>query len=314
MGTNTYTLMATNESGTATASSSTATVIGGTSISFGDGTGFMLNGGASFTGNPAVLTVSDENANAALTSFYSAPQNINGFLATFTYTATVGTGLANGATFCLQNSSSGAAARGGNTTSLGYNGIHPSVALEIDLLTSGPGGPGINWETNGVTAETGGVPNGSTSPVSVTSQDPINFTIYYDYPAGELFVNLTDTNANTTFYTNYFIGNLAALLGGNLAYVGFTGSGSAIQTISNFTYTYTTIPELSVGPAPGGSVLISWPETIASSFVLQQSMAANGPWSNVATPPTPNPANAQYQVTISPTNSAQFYRLDLPIP
>jgi hypothetical protein len=318
-GTNTYTLFATNEGGVGISSSSTATVIGSASIGFGNTTEWDLNGGATLTGSPPLLELTDGNLNEARSAFYKIPQNIDGFIATFTYTpAQGGTSLmADGATFTLQNSPSGASARGLDGGELAYGGITPSVAFSVDLFANSPGGPGINWETNGLTSQDGGVPNGGAGPVSINNFDPINVSLYYDYSAGQLDVNLADTNNGASYYTNYTVGNLSALLGANLAYVGFTGStggDDAVQTISGFTYSYTSIPMLSVSRAANGSVVISWPETISSSFVLQQSETLTGPWSNVETEPTPNPASPQYQVSISPSVSAQFYRLILPNP
>ncbi|HZM01651.1 MAG TPA: hypothetical protein VFC44_01390 [Candidatus Saccharimonadales bacterium] len=40
--------------------------------------------------------------------------------------------------------------------------------------------------------------------------------------------------------------------------------------------------------------------------MLQQSSSLAGPWTNVGTAPT---VNGQYQVTISSSQTAQFYRL-----
>lgn len=317
-GTNTYTVVATNESGTASATSSTATVIGSTSIGFGDGTSWKLNG-AAFTGSPLALELTDGNLNEARSAFHQTPQNINGFLATFTYTAgggTTGT-LADGATFVLQNSPNGAAARGADGGNLAYNGIAPSVAFIMDLFVNSPGGSGINLGTNGSSAQQGGSPNLNIAPVSLLTLDPIDVTLYYDPTDGKVNVTLVDANNGATFSTNYVVGDLSALLGTNMAYVGFTGStggDDAVQTISNFTYTYTTLPILSVSNGPGGTVVISWSQTIAANFVLEQSDSATGPWSNVGTPPTPNSDNGQYEVSVSTVGSTQFFRLVLPNP
>ncbi|HEX4120784.1 MAG TPA: LamG-like jellyroll fold domain-containing protein [Verrucomicrobiae bacterium] len=323
VGTNTYNVVATNEAGTASSSSSTATVIGSTTIGFGEsGSGWSSFGGSSFTGSPAELEITGGTQNEARTAFFITPQNIEGFLASFTYTPTPGdsANLGNGATFVLQNSSGGVLIRGGLGQELGYYGITPSVALEFDLeKNSSPGGAGINWETNGLTAQIEGLPNGKTGSINIGSGDPIGVTVYYDYPAGQLDVAMVDETNSATFHTNYTVGDLGALLGSDTAYVGFTGGTAAddsIQTISDFTYSSTSIPVVSVGRAAAGSVVISWPETITSSFLLQQSDSLTGPWSDVITPPTPNPVSPEYQVqvTVSPAVSAQFYRLNLPNP
>ena len=78
--------------------------------------------------------------------------------------------------------------------------------------------------------------------MNLASGDPINVTVSYDPNTLTLTETLTDsTNANT-FTTSYAGINLATILGGNTAYVGFTGStgpaGGSIQQISNFVYTH----------------------------------------------------------------------------
>jgi hypothetical protein len=316
-GTNTYTLWATNQSGASSAASSTATVVAGappTVIAFGDGTAWTLNGGASFTGSPLVLELTDGNTGEDRSAFYNIPQYIEGFLASFTYTPSGGTSTrADGTTFALQNSSSGPGALGGTGGQLGYYGITPSVAFELDIYSGDAGGTGINWETNGFTAGSSGLPNGGTGPVNINSLDPIGVTLYYNYSAGQLDVKLVDLTSSASFLTNYAVGDLSALLGGNFAYVGFTGGtggSDSIQEISNFAFSYSTTPLLSVGRGTGGTVLISWPATVSSSLALQQSSALTGTWSNVATSPTV--VNGQYQVAVTPSGAAQFYRLILP--
>jgi len=313
VGTNTYRLWVTNESGTATAASSTATVMVGATppvIGFGDGTAWTTPNGATISGSPAVLQLTDGNPNEARTAFYNTPQYIDGFLARFTYTPSAGTATrADGVTFALQNSSSGAQAAGGAGAQLGYGGITPSVAFEMDIYSGDAGGTGINWAVNGVTAGTGGAPNGGTGPVNINSGDPIAVELYYSYGAGQLWVKLADSAASATFVTNYVVGNLSTILGGNFAYIGFTGatSGSdAVQQISNFSFSYSEAPVVSVGRGAGGTLVINWPATVSTQFVLQQSSSVAGPWANVGTAPT---VNGQYQVTISPSQTAQFYRL-----
>lgn len=318
-GTNTYTLSVTNQSGgPQSASSDPVTVEVGatpTVIDFGDGTSWQANGGAMFNGTPAVLQLTSGAKNQARSAFYDFPQYIKGFLASFTYTAGPGNtaSLADGVAFTLQNSASGLSALGANGGGLGYTGLTPSVALELDLFSGSPGGTGINWETNGLTAANGGVPNGGTSPVSLTSTDPILVSLFYNYSAGQLNVTLTDQLTSASYHTNYHVGDLAALLGSGVAYVGFTGStggSDAVQTVSNFVYSYTQTPTLAIAPQNGGTVLLSWPApTISTNFVIQQSSAANGPWSTLATAPAL--VGNQEQISVNPTGNAQYYRLYL---
>jgi hypothetical protein len=64
---------------------------------------------------------------------------------------------------------------------------------------------------------------------------------------------------------------------------------------------------LTIATGPGGTFLIAWPSTTASSYVLQQSSSLTGPWANVTT--TPMQANGNYQVSVTATAGAQFFRL-----
>ncbi|HEX3716380.1 MAG TPA: immunoglobulin domain-containing protein [Verrucomicrobiae bacterium] len=312
-GTNTYTLWVTNESGTSVASSSAATVMVGATppvIGFGDGTGWTLNGGATISGSPATLELTDGNTSEARSAFYNIPQYIAGFLASFTYTPSGGTATrADGTTFTLQTASIGASSLGGDGNQLGYGGITPSVAFELDIYTGDAGGTGISLGENGSTAGTGGSPNGGTGPVNINSGDPIAVTLYYSYGTGQLGVKLVDGSAGATYVTNYNVGNLATLLGGDFAYVGFTGAtggSDSVQQVSNFSFSYSETPVMSASHGAGGTLVISWPATVSTSFVLQQGDSLAGPWSDAGTSPS---INGQYQVTISPQAVARFYRL-----
>jgi hypothetical protein len=318
VGTNTYNVWVTNQSGGATASSSTVTVeVSGTPpvIGFGDGTSWSPNNGAAFSGSPAVLELTDGNPSETRSAFFNVPQYVEGFLASFTYTPAPGTTStrADGATFTLQNSANGFSALGGAGGQLGYYGITPSVAFELDIYSGDAGGVGVNWETNGLTAGQGGVANGGTGSVNINSLDPIGVTLYYNYGKGQLDVNLVDQTTSVSYRTNYQVGDLGALLGGDLAYVGFTGGtggSDSVQTIGNFAYSYSQTPVLSIGPGAGEKVIISWnAPTVSTNFVLQQSSVVSGPWSNVTTAPII--VSNQNQVSVSPAGSAQFYRLVL---
>jgi hypothetical protein len=105
--------------------------------------------------------------------------------------------------------------------------------------------------------------------------------------------------------------DLPAIVGGSNAFIGFTGgtgSATSIQTVSNFVYSYTVPPVLSVTRGAPGSVVVSWPGPVSSLFALQQSASLSGPWSNVTV--TPQVVNSQNQVTLTPA-VATFYRLTL---
>jgi len=198
----------------------------------------------------------------------------------------------------------GPAAIGGAGGGLGYSGIAPSAALEMDIYAGST--PGIAFRTNGTT----GGPYSSTAPVSLPSGHPINCAISYDGTTAVL--SMTDTVAGTSFTTNY-TANLPSLVGGNMAYVGFTGaSGGAasFEQISNFVFANQAIsrPTLSVQGLGGNSILLSWPGSATGYGLLQSSDLTN--WS--AAPEQVNLVSGQYQASVTASNSHLFYRLQHP--
>ena len=299
-GSNTYSVTIRNSDGSTP--SSTAVVVGVPNpppvVSFnGNGPNWTLNGGDTFSSyvatlsdNALKLTVGGDEATSA---FFDTPQYIGGFFASYTYQAT-GSG---GITFCVQNSTSGAGALGGFCGGLGYLGITPSAAFEMNISS------GIQFGTNGSTG-----PYTSTAPVNMTSGDPIHVQLNYSQKV--LSVSLLDTTAGTTFTTSYAT-DLSGILGGGLAFVGFTGgtcAPSGIQTVSDFTFlSDTSLPTLSITRGAAGSVVVSWPLSVSTLFGLQQSTAVNGSWKTITN--AVNVVNGQNQVTLTPVTSTAFYRL-----
>lgn len=198
----------------------------------GNGTGWTSNGSAGISGNVATLT--PDSILLAGSVFYNTPQNINAFSVTFTYTtANPGGGqTADGMTFTLQNQ--GPTALGGNGGNLGYTGISSATGVAFNLLSNGSVTPGTGYAPTSV-------PYNYQSVSPVNMYDPLNITLTYD--GTTLREYLTDTITSATFSTSYVV-NLAAAVGGNTAYVGFTagtGLGAANQAISGFNYT--VVPE-----------------------------------------------------------------------
>jgi hypothetical protein len=210
-----------------------------------NGANYTLNnngtGGPTVSGGTATLT--DNGFNEARSLYYNTPQDISGgFQAAFTYRATGGggVGLADGITFVLQNQGLHAlGAAGGN---LGYGGIGsiaPSAAVEFNIYA--PNVVGTAYHTNG--AVLGYM---STAPVDISSGDQIAVTLTHNASTNTLTEVLKDLNNGNTFSTSYST-NLAAVLSGSTALVGFTGgtaAGTSIQTVSDFSFiTTATVPE-----------------------------------------------------------------------
>jgi hypothetical protein len=314
-GSNTYSVTVTNNFGPA--NSATAAVVGLTTpppvITFNNASDWSVQGNVTTGGfSNNVLTLTDGTNSEAESAFLLAPQYIGGFAAFFTYQEADGTApLADGTTFCIQNSSSGATAVGGGGGDLGYYGISPSAAFEINIYNGANGGRGIQFGTNGATADSPNPTGPYFSPgsVNVASANPINVRLYYIQ--NTLYVLMADSVAGTSYNAAFNVGDLTAVVSGADAYIGFTGATgglNAIQKVSNFRFSYTTPPVLSIMRS-GTTTTLTWPVSVATFFVLQQSPTITGPWTNVGTAPTI--VNGQNQVMVSGTAATQYFRLKL---
>jgi hypothetical protein len=259
-----------------------------------------------------VLTLTDGGGSEVATAFYNTPQFVDGFVAFFTYQGTAGSsGMADGTTFCIQNSPAGAAAIGGGGGQMGIWGIGNSAAVILNIFQYANGGRGIQFGTNGMTVGTdpGTPPYISTAPVDMGSGHPLNVRVYA--LGGIWHVRLTDATTGATFLHSGAVGNTFPTIGSDNAYVGFTGAtggDNSSQLVSNFRFSSTTPPVLAVKRDASG-VAISWPVSVASFFRLQQAPSLEGPWT--AVDGTPTVANLQNIVTVQPTGTAAFYRLNL---
>ena len=258
-----------------------------------------------------VLTLTDGTNSQTATAFFNAPQYIGGFAAFFTYQEADGIApLADGVTFCVQNSAAGASALGGGGGELGYTGIGNSAAFEINIYNGANGGRGIQFGTNGMTADSPipTPPYFAPGAVNLASGHPINVRLYFS--RGTYYVHLADTTTGDSFLTTFNQGDLRGAIGADSAYVGFTGATgglNAIQKVSNFRFSYTTPPVLSVTHT-GTSVVVAWPVSVATFFALEKSSSLAGPWTSAGAPTV---VGAQNQVTQTATGTAQFYRLVL---
>ena len=247
-----------------------------------------------------VLTLTDGAGNERSAAWYLFPQYIGAFQAFFTYQDLTGAGGADGAAFVLQNDPAGPSAIGDGGGGLGYVGIAPSVALELNIYS--PNTVGFAFRTNSA-----GTPYASSSPVILSSGDPIDIGLVYD--GATLKLNMTNESTLAEFSTSLPVGDLRVPLGGDTAFVGITAGTGAVgsqQTVSNFSYFPMTL--LSAQLTSTNTVLISWPAA-AGGYVLQSSPVIDPPtWTDVVSPV--GIAGGQYQVLIAPS-SGQFYRLSL---
>ncbi len=223
------------------------------SSGFSGETTLTLNGSAKLNGTRLRLT--DGGASEAGSAFFSTPVNVQSFTSTFTFQLTNAT--ADGFTFTIQGV--GPTALGVAGGSLGYAGMPTSVAVKFDLFSnSGEGSDSTGLYTNGASPTVPAV-DMSSSGVNLHSGDI--FQVQMSYNGTNLAMTITDTTTGGTFSTTFTNINIPATVGGNTAYVGFTGGTgglTATQDILTWSYTPGTVPTQvatpQISPAAGSYV------------------------------------------------------------
>ncbi|PWU09932.1 MAG: hypothetical protein C5B50_26405 [Verrucomicrobia bacterium] len=293
--------------------SSTAVLIGDTTVPplvTLTNSGWVINDNGIFapTINGNALMLTDGNTGESGNAFFSAGQYVGGFIASFYYQANGG---ADGVTFCLQNAPAGTSALGSSGGGLGYGGIAPSAAFEMNIYTNAiHGGIGILVQTNGNIGDFSNSGYLSTAPVNIDSGDNIYVQLYY--VQGVMKVLLIDPSVPATNSSSFSI-NLPATVGNGSAYIGLTGSDGGVastQTVSNFLYSYTTPPIISIAQGASGQVVVSWPVSVSSLFKLLQSSSLIGPWVP-ATPLSFAVVGLKNQATFNAGGNASYYKLKL---
>lgn len=212
---------------------------GGTSIDFSQGfsntAGLQLNGTAVAT-NDTRLQLTNGGTNQAGSVFWNAPINIQAFTTTFRFQMTAA--MANGFTFTIQNI--GPTALGGNSAGLGYQDIAKSVAVKFNFYNyQNEGNNSTGVYTNGQPPVNPSI-DMSSSGVFLNSNDAIDCTISYD--GTTLNMTLHDGIANKTYTMPPQQINIPATVGGNTAYVGFTGATGGLTAGEKLlTWTYATM-------------------------------------------------------------------------
>jgi hypothetical protein len=208
------------------------------------GLGLNENGSAGYSLLSAIygeLTLTDGKTFEAASAFYGTPVNIQSFNTDFTFHLD---GAADGITFTIQNNDQYALGSFGE--GLGYSGIGKSVAIKFDVHdNAGEGSDSTGLYVNGAVPTvpsidltgTGIYLNGVSTGDNPYLGNPIKAQISYD--GSTLTLTLTDTVTLAT-YSHSFSIDIPATVGGNTAYVGFTGGtgkDTASQQILNWTFT-----------------------------------------------------------------------------
>jgi hypothetical protein len=218
------------------------------------GAGVALSGSAKLSGSQIQLTDTTYQGLESGAAWFAVPVNVATFSTAFTVQFT--NVLGNGMTFCIQNESQGTAyaanslitggpgSLGADQSGLGYGGIMSSVALAFDLYTN-PNSVGLY--TNGA------FPTGSQTGTGLSFASGHPFNVSVTYNGTTLAMTMTDTVTKAAFSKSWAI-NIPSTVGGNTAYVGFTGATGwvvANQYVSSWTYATTNaVASLAVPAAP----------------------------------------------------------------
>ena len=227
--------------------STSATVIDH-SAGFAGATDLAANGSASFVMNAARLT--NGGTGQAGSAFIRDRVGIATFTNTFTFQIRPGsTPMADGLTFTIQAVSPTALGPAGG--GLGYGparpgparGIRSSIAVKFDVFdNAGEGTNSTGLFTDGRSPTVPGststdvLVNLDGSGIDLKSTDPFRVDMTYD--GGTVSVTITDTVTQASVSQAYTI-DLVSVVGGNVAYVGFTGGTgglTAVQDIVNWTF------------------------------------------------------------------------------
>ena len=180
------------------------------------------------------LQLSDGNVGEERAAWFSTPVSAQAFTSDFNYQAV--SAIADGMTFTLQNDPTGSNALGDGGGGLSYEGIESSVAIKFDLYSNiGEGTNSTGVYINGAAPE---LPALDLTPSGVVLRSGDLMHVHVTYDGTTLSWTITDTVTNANFSGSTAV-DIPTIVGGNTAYVGFTGSTGAFastQNVSNWTY------------------------------------------------------------------------------
>jgi hypothetical protein len=188
-------------------------------------------------------------------AFYATPVNIQEFTTDFTFQLSGTAPIADGITFTIQGQ--GPKALGGSGGNLGYGGIKKSLAIKFDTYSNAGEGPdSTGLYLNGADPDAPAISLVGTG-IDFHSGDYFHATITYD--GSNLALTITDGITLTSWSHVFTNVNIPSIVGGNTAYVGFTGGTGGIASSQKFTaWTYVPgapLPSYSGGFSAGSMTL-----------------------------------------------------------
>ncbi len=251
-----------------------------TSINFGAGfstpTGLQFNGSTDLDDSRLQLT--SGLANQAGSAFFTTAMDIRNFTTDFSFQ--LSNAMADGITFTIQNSTAGATALGPSGGGLGYGpdtpggtpGIGNSIAVKFDIYSNnGEGDDSTGLYADGASPTT---PFVDLTPSGINLDQGDTIAAHMTYDGTTLTMTLTDNVVNKTF-TNSWAINIPGTVGGNLAFVGFTG-GTGGETSSQKIETWTFVSTPPVAATVATPTITPASETFTGSINVTLMDATSG--------------------------------------
>ena len=199
-----------------------------------------------------------DNTGGQRSAFYNTKVDVTNFVTNFTFRITGSGNMADGFTFTIQNSAVNAL--GGNNGNLAYTGISNSVCIKFDIYkdTGDPSANCVGLFTGGAAPIGGNSVDLTPSGITLNSGHTFAATISYD--GANLSVTLTDTSTSKKYTTTWTNVDIPTLVGGNRAWVGFTGACGGFHAYQDIlTWTWNRPQDLlaAVAPNPATSAVPS---------------------------------------------------------
>jgi len=246
----------------------------------------VLNGNAQLDDSRLQLT--DGGQNEASSAWYVTPVNVQAFTTDFTFQ--LSNPMADGMTFAIQNNNNTIV--GASAGNLGYGYIPHSIAIKFDLFNNqGEGPDSTGLYTDGTSPMVPAI-DMTSSGVNLHSDDTMAVHIVYD--GTTLTMTITDNVTGASFSNSWAI-NIPTTVGGNTAYVGFTGgTGYSSSSQKILTWTFNNNPVL---PTPTFSPAAGTYTTAQSVTISDGSSGATIYYTTNGT--TPTTSSTKYTGAIS---------------
>jgi fibronectin type 3 domain-containing protein len=252
-----------------------------------------LNGSAKIVGS--LLQLTNGGANQAGSAFSARKLDITNWGTQFSFQLV--NPNADGFTFAIQGTAPNALGGWGGGLGFGPDhaggtgGIPTSLAIKFDLYSNqGESNNSTGLYLNGVAPTSAGSIDLGKSGINLHSGHAFNVVMSYD--GAMLTVTITDAVTNASAKQSYAV-DIASVVGGPTAYVGFTGGTggqTSTQNVLNWAYTHPIPPppgipaNLTATALNGTQVALVWTDTSrnATGFLIERKTGTAGSYSQIA--------------------------------